>query len=667
MNEKEANIRLKKLRTEIALHARDYYEHDAPTVSDEVYDSLVRELKNLENKYPNLADPNFIVYRVGGKPLDVFEKRQHKSRMLSLNDCFSIEELFDWQKRIQKLALKERFEYFCELKMDGLACSLVYQDGVLKNAVTRGDGSIGEDITQNVKTISAVPIALIGKHKGILEVRGEIVMDKSTLERLNKKYQKEGKALLANTRNAAAGSVRQLDSRLTAERSLDFFAWDIAESGDRDFKLHSEKHQYLKEIGFKVAPFEGVCGDLEEVEKVVLYIEKERGALDYGTDGVVVQVNQLSLQNTLGIVGKAPRYAIAYKYPAEQATTIVTDISIQVGRTGILTPLAHFVPTKVAGSLVSKATLHNLDQIRRLDIHVGDTVIIQKAGDVIPEVVEVIKNLRPQKTKLFEMPSFCPECGEKVIQKKGVTGEASVGYYCGNKDCPAKQTKNLIHFVKTMEIYEVGPKIVERLQEEGLITDAADLFTLEESNLAGLERFGAKSAENIIREIQSKKNPPLDRFINALGIVHVGEQTARDLALHFKTFDSFWKSTAEDLDSIENIGPAVVESIASYTKSKYGNHFIKKLLEAGVKPVSLQIKKGGVFEGKTFVLTGTLETLSREEAKKIIQNNGGKVSSSVSIKTDYVLAGDNPGSKKDEAEKLGVKIMFETEFLRTMK
>ena len=667
MKEQEAKIRLKKLRLEIEKHARAYYENDASVASDEVYDSLVRELKNIEAQYPTLADLNFIVYRVGGKPLDFFVKANHNVKMLSLNDAFSFEELFDWEKRIQKLAPKEKFEYFCELKLDGLACSLIYEKGVLVRAITRGDGQVGEDIVQNVKTINTVPIKLSGQVPALIEVRGEIVMSKKTLERLNKLYEKKGKPLLSNTRNAAAGSVRQLDPKITKERGLDFFAWDIARIESVELKTHSSIHQYLRELGFPTAPYESVVQNLKESEEIIENIESIREGFAYGTDGVVIQVNQIALHNTLGIVGKAPRYAIAYKYLAEQATTVVTNISIQVGRTGILTPLAHFVPTKVAGSIVSKSTLHNIDQINRLDIRVGDTVIIQKAGDVIPEVVETIKNLRPQKTKVFVMPSVCPECGEKVIQKKGVTGDASVGYYCGNKDCPAKQTKNLIHFVRVMEIYEVGPKIVERLQEEGLITDAADLFTLEESDLAGLERFGEKSAENIIREIGSKKNPPLDRFINALGIIHVGEQTARDLALHFKTFDKFWNATKEDLDSIENIGPAVVESIVSYSKSKFGNHFIKKLFDAGVKPVSLAVKKGGAFEGKTFVLTGTLETLSREEAKKQIQNNGGKISSSVSVKTDYVLAGDNPGSKKDEAEKLGVKIVTEVEFLKMVK
>lgn len=667
MNEKEAQERLIQLRAVVLEYAHQYYVLDTPSVTDATYDSLVREIKDLEKQYPKLADPNFIIYRVGGKALDAFEKAPHAIRMLSLNDAFSYEEISSWKDRLQKLAPSAVFEYFCELKLDGLAVSLIYEDGVLVRAVTRGDGVVGENITQNAKTITSVPLTLKEIEKGIFEIRGEIVMAKATLEMLNKKYQKKGVPLLANTRNAAAGSVRQLDSRLTAERSLDFFAWDIAQSGEKKFTTHSEEHAYLRTLGFVTAPQEAVVSTLTEVEHVIEIIEKMRESFGYGTDGVVIQINQLELHDTLGIVGKAPRYALAYKYAAEQATTIVTDITTHVGRTGILTPLAHFTPTKVAGSIVSKATLHNIDQIRRLDIRVGDTVIIQKAGDVIPEIVSVVMNLRPKKTDTFEMPTNCPECGGKVEQRKGATGDASVGFYCTNQTCPAKQSRGLTHFVHTMEIYEVGPKIIDRLQEEGLITDAADLFTLEESDLAGLERFGAKSAENIIREIQSKKNPPLDRFIAALGIIHVGEQTARDLALHFKSFDAFWKATAEDLDSIENIGPAVVESIISYTGSTYGNHFTKKLFASGVSPVSLSIKKGGAFEGKTFVLTGTLETLSREEAKKIIQNNGGKVSSSVSVKTDYVLAGGNPGSKADEAEKLKVKILTEKDFLKMVK
>lgn len=664
MQKEKAQERMTILRGEIARHAQAYYLYDAPTVSDEVYDSLVRELKTLEQNYPEFADPNFVIYRVGGAPLDAFSKVSHEIRMLSLNDAFSFEEVYEWATRIQKLAPSAVFEYFCELKMDGLACSLIYRDGALERAVTRGDGAIGEDITQNVKMISSVPLVLSKSKKGLTEVRGEIVMAKTTLEHLNKKYKKQGKPLLANTRNAAAGSVRQLDPRLTAERNLDFFAWDIAVCEEKSFTLHSQEHEFLRTIGFAVAPFEGVCETLEKVKETIRVISEKREGLDYGTDGVVIQVNQLALHDSLGVVGKAPRYALAYKYPAEQATTTVTDITVHVGRTGVLTPLAHFVPTKVAGSVVSKATLHNIEQIERLDIRVGDTVVIQKAGDVIPEVVEILGAFRPKKTTQFVMPSHCPECGGSVARRTGASGEATVAFYCTNDDCPAKQTRGITHFVHTMEIYEVGPKIIERLQDEGLISDAADLFVLEEADLAGLERFGAKSAENIVREINSKKTPPLDRFIASLGIMHVGAQTARDLALHFGSWDAFWNAKAEELDTIENIGPAVVESIVSYTKSHHGKQFVKKLFDAGVRPVSLKIKKGGIFEGKTFVLTGTLSTFSRESAKKIIQENGGKVASSVSAKTDYVLVGENPGSKKSDAEKLGIPVLSEEEFLK---
>lgn len=660
MKEKE----IQKLRREVEKYAQAYYEKDAPLVSDEVYDSLVKEIKQFDKEHPELADPNFIIYRVGGKPLDVFEKREHTKRMLSLNDGFSYEEINEWIERIQKLLLGKPHTYFCELKLDGLACAIRYKDGVLESAVTRGDGSIGEDITQNIKTISSVPLVLPRVQKGYTEVRGEIVMARATLSRLNNRYEKEGKQLLANTRNAAAGSIRQLDPKLAKERSLDFFAWDLTQYDGTNLSTHSEGHAKLKELGFMVAPYEAVCDSQEEIISFIESFTPQRERFAYGTDGVVIQVDELVLQETLGIVGKAPRYALAYKYPAEQVTTKVLGISVQVGRTGILTPLAHFVPTLVAGSTVSKATLHNIEQIERLDIRIGDTVIIQKAGDVIPEVVEVLKNLRPEKTKVFSMPKICPECGGAVEQRSGTSKEKTVGYYCTNPLCPAKQTRGITHFVHTMEIYEVGPKIVERLQDEGLITDAADLFGLTEADLADLERFGAKSAENIVREIQSKKKPPLDRFITALGIMHVGAQTARDIALHFGSWEKFWSATSEDLDSIENIGGAVIESIIEYRESHHAKYFIKKLFDAGVDPQPLKVQKGGVFEGKTFVLTGTLPTLSREEAKKMIQERGGKVASSVSVKTDYVLAGENPGSKLAEAEKLKIPVFSEKEFLK---
>lgn len=683
-----------QLRVEILAHARAYYEADAPTVSDAVYDTLVRELKALDEAHPELADPNFVIYRVGGAPLDAFTKVSHNSRMLSLNDAFSYDEVRAWDTRIRKLIPEEDFHYFAELKLDGLAVSLVYENGIFVRGATRGDGTVGEDITQNLKTIAAIPLRLKGTVPARVEVRGEAVMSKATLKHLNKKYEKEGKQLLANTRNAAAGSLRQLDPRITRERNLDFFAWDVPTG--LSCTTHSERHAVLRTWGFQVADHEEVAGNLEEIFTEIQSFEKIRDQYPYGTDGIVIQVDELALHDELGVVGKAPRYAIAYKYPAEQATTQVTDITVQVGRTGVLTPLAHFVPTLVAGSTVSKATLHNIEQIERLDVRVGDTVIIQKAGDVIPEVVEVIKTLRPKKTVAFTMPSKCPVCGGRVEQRGlGASRNTSsnglgvaparvlnqarsqkvfaraiantVAFYCTNDDCPAKNIRSIVHFIQVMDIYEVGPKIVEKLQEEGLISDAADLFYLTEADLAGLERLGEKSAKNIIDAIAAKKHPPLDRFIAALGIMHVGEETARDLATTFGTWEKFWKAKAPDFDVIPNIGPAVTESIINYKTKPSSQTFIDKLFDGGVKPQIAKKVEKGIFTGQTWVLTGTLPTLSRDEAKKIIIANGGKVSGSVSRNTSYVLAGESAGSKLDEAERLEVKIIDEEAFLKMVK
>jgi DNA ligase (NAD+) len=657
MKERDIQEKMQQLRAEIAAHARAYYEADAPTVSDAVYDTLVRELKALDEAHPELADPNFVIYRVGGAPLDAFTKVSHNSRMLSLNDAFSYDEVRAWDTRIRKLIPGEDFHYFAELKLDGLAVSLVYENGIFVRGATRGDGTVGEDITQNLKTIAAIPLRLKGTAPARVEVRGEAVMSKATLKHLNKKYEKEGKQLLANTRNAAAGSLRQLDPRITRERNLDFFAWDVPTG--LSCTTHSERHAVLRTWGFQVADHEEVAGNLEEIFTEIQSFEKIRDQYPYGTDGIVIQVDELALHDELGVVGKAPRYAIAYKYPAEQATTRVIDITVQVGRTGVLTPLAHFVPTLVAGSTVSKATLHNIEQIERLDVRVGDTVIIQKAGDVIPEVVEVIKTLRPKKTVAFTMPSKCPVCGGRVEQRGlGASRNTSsnslgvaparvlnqarsqkvfaraiantVAFYCTNNDCPAKNTRSIVHFIQVMDIYEVGPKIVEKLQEEGLISDAADLFYLTEADLAGLERFGEKSAKNIIDAIAAKKHPPLERFIASLGIQHVGEETARDLATTFGTWEKFWKAQASDFDAIANIGPAVTASIIEYKDKKSSQVFIDKLFIGGVKPQVAKKAEKGTFTGTIWVLTGTLPTLSRDEAKKIIIANGGKVSGSVS-------------------------------------
>ena len=595
--------------------------------------------------------------------------------------------------------------------------SLIYENGKFVRGATRGDGFVGEDITQNLKTIKSIPLFLNplpasplsgggivsdfppdkGGVRGVvpdyIEVRGEAVMSKKTLTKLNKKNEKDGKVLFANTRNAAAGSLRQLDPKLAAERQLDFFAYDVKNlSGVKHMpERHSEEHQLLRSLGFQVDGHEAVSRDLSEVIFFIKKFEKIRPGFPFGTDGVVVSVDDLKFQEILGVVGKAPRYMAAFKYPAERATTIVKDILVNVGRTGVLTPLALFEKTLVAGSQVSKATLHNIDQIERLDLRIGDTVVIEKAGDVIPKVVEVLTRMRTGKEKKFNMPANCPVCGGEV--EKRVMGEAghrnnfaggrftqngggrqqnvsdgqlSVAYYCSNPKCPAKNERYLEHFVSVFEIYELGPKILRRFKDEGLITDAADIFTLTKEDIAPLERFGEKSAENIIEEIRQKKKIPLSKFLWALGILHVGEETARDLAEHFGTLSKIMEASEEEVSNIENIGPAVSRSLYEFFHDKNNLNFIKKLEKNGVVIQKIEKRKKGKFTGLNFVLTGTLLTMSRDIAKEKILALGGKVVGSVSKNTSYVVAGEEAGSKLKTAEKLGVKIINEKEFLRML-
>lgn len=691
MEKKEAKNRIQKLRQEIDRLRFLYHVEDDPSVTDDIWDSLNRELKSILKKYPEFDDPDAPENRVGGQPLEKFKKVKHEIRMLSMNDAFSYAEISDWQERIKKL-VNQNFSYFCELKLDGLSASLIYKDGIFVEGSTRGDGFVGEDVTENLKMIETIPLKLKKPYPRLLEVRGEVVMSKRVWSILNKKNEKEGKQLFANTRNAAAGSLRQLDPGIVKERKLDFFAWEIAqlETTDGQFKIknHSEKHKILRSLGFEVSPYEKKAKNLDEIITFIKEIEKVRPKLLYGTDGVVISVDELDLQDSLGAIGKAPRYMLAYKYQAERATTKVLNISVNVGRTGVLTPVAHFHPTLVAGSTVSKATLHNIDQINRLDIRIGDTVVIQKAGDVIPEVVEVLIKLRNGKEKKFKMPNICPVCesnieqreagnkqssssqagrinikGQTVAQETLVAPFFSVAYYCTNKNCPARSNRGMQHFVNAFEIYEIGPKILERLKDEGLISDVADLFTLEKVDLSGLERFGDKSADNIISSIESHKKVLLWRFIYALGIIHVGEETSRDLANHFGSLEKLMKATPEEINNIENIGPVVSASIYEFFRDKININFINKLIKNGVSIYQLEPKNYKLAK-KTFVLTGTLTSMSREEAKKKIIENGGKVSGSVSPKTSYLVAGQNPGGKYTEAKKLGVKILSESEFLK---
>ena len=696
MQEIEAKKRIQKLRNEIARLRDAYHTKNAPDITDDVYDSLARELRALLQEYPEFDSVNAPENRVAGKPLDKFVKVKHQIRMLSLNDAFSYEELYDWEKRIKKLLpasggfASVKFDYFCEVKFDGLAVSLIYKNGKFIQGATRGDGFVGEDITQNLKTIHSIPLILPKPFPEYLEVRGEALMSKKTLSRLNLDNKKEGKPLFANTRNAAAGSLRQLDPQLAAERQLDFFAYDIASPDD--FLVHSDKHKMLRSLEFKVEELEAKCQSLEEVKSFIEKFEKLRSDFSYGTDGIVISVNDLKLQEILGVVGKAPRFMVAFKYPAERATTVVKEILVNVGRTGVLTPLAVFEPTLVAGSQVSKATLHNMDQIERLGLRIGDTVVIEKAGDVIPKVVEVLTRMRTGREKKFRMPKNCPTCGGKVEKRQ--TGEQkhnfgallhpaggtfrdqnsasalqSVAYYCSNPKCPAKNERYLEHFVSIFEIYELGPKILKRFKDEGLITDAADIFTLTKEDIAPLERFGEKSAENIIEEIKNKKKISLAKFLWALGILHVGEETARDLAEHFGTLEKIIFSVRQNLteiDNIENIGEAVSKSLYDFFRNEHNLNFIKKLEKNGVMIEKAEKRKSGKFTGMISVLTGTLINMSREIAKEKIISLGGKTSGSVSKNTSYVVAGVEPGSKLKSAEKLGVKVIDEKEFLNML-
>jgi DNA ligase (NAD+) len=673
MQKSEAPKRIIKLRSEIARLRDAYHIENAPNVTDDVYDSLTRELKTLLQKYPELEDLNAPENRVAGKPLDKFRKVEHQTRMLSLNDVFSEEELSDWEQRIKKLLPASggltSIDYFCEVKFDGLAISLIYEDGQFARGATRGDGFIGEDITENLKTINSIPLVLSTPYLKYLEVRGEAVMSKKTLQELNIINEKEGKTLFANTRNAAAGSLRQLDPKLSAERKLDFFAYDMASPLGSAISTHSDKHKYLKNLGFQVDGNDALCKNLKEVISFIKKFEKIRPSFLYGTDGVVISVNDLKLQEILGVVGKAPRYMAAFKYPAERATTRVKNVLVNVGRTGVLTPLAIFEPTLVAGSRVAKATLHNMDQIERLDLRIGDTVVIEKAGDVIPKVVEVLTRMRTGKERKFKMPTSCPACGGK-IEKRELPAQESVAFYCTNPKCGAKDERYLEHFVFVFEIYELGPKILRRFKDEGLITDAADIFTLEKADIAPLERFGEKSAENIVEEIKSKKKITLAKFLWALGILHVGEETARDLALHFGTLEKIILSAKQglaEIEDLENIGPAVSKSLSDFFQDRNNLNFIEKLKKNGVIVEKTEKKKAGKFTGLNFVLTGTLSSMSREIAKEKILALGGKVVGSVSKNTSYVVAGDDAGSKLTKAEKLGIKVLNEKEFLNMLK
>ncbi len=671
MTKKEVKQRIEQLKKLINYHRYLYHVLNKQKISEAVLDSLKHELYLLEQQYPEFITKDSPTQRVEGKALDKFEKVKHKTRMLSLEDVFSLEEFRDWEARIKKVYPKGKYEYFSELKIDGFAISLIYKNGVLETAATRGDGVIGEDVTNNVKTIESVPLKLelfedlIEKSdKNLLqlskkvfdflskrefEVRGEIYMTKKVFEEINKERIEKGEPPYSNPRNTAAGSIRQLDPKLTASRKLEFLAYAIPT--DFGQTTHEEEHKILRVLGFKTDKYAKVCKDETEVEEFWKYVLKIREKLPYQIDGVVVNVNDNHTFKKLGVVGKAPRGAIAFKFPAEEATTIVEDIVVQVGRTGAITPVAYLKPVSIGGATISRASLHNEDEIRRLGLKIGDTVIVQRAGDVIPKVVKVFPELRTGKEKDFKMPKRCPVCGAELIKKPG---EAILR--CPNKFCKAKNKEALYHFVSkpAFNIVGLGEKILDQLYEKELIVDVADIFSLKEGDLLPLEGFAEKSAKNLIEAIQKSKKIPLHRFIYALGIMHVGEETSFLLADYISKkrkiknpidlLEAFSKETKESLMELHDIGDVVAESIVDFFKDSYNIKLLKKLNDAGIIIESPNISGGELkLKGKKFVLTGELESFTRDEAKEKIRELGGEVSSSVSKKTDFVVVGKNRG------------------------
>ncbi len=669
LNKNDAKHRASKLKEVINDLRYRYHVLDDPKATDAIYDSLTRELRSIEDTYPDLITPDSPTQRVGGKPLKEFVSVTHKTPMLSLNDVFDADELNAWHNRLIKIVDEKQLEhsgYYAELKMDGLAVTLIYDHGILVQGATRGDGKVGEDITQNIKTIRSIPLHLREKSKwyrqatmGKVEVRGEVYLPKRAFEKLNEERQTAKLSLFANPRNAAAGSLRQLNSKITAGRRLAFMAYSLI---GLDINKHDEEHQAAQDLGFVANGHNQFHHRLNDVVEYCRLWKQKRPHLPYQIDGVVININDKDLFERLGVVGKAPRGAAAFKWPAEEVTTIVENIRVQVGRTGTLTPVAELKPVEVAGSTISRATLHNEDEIKRKDIRINDTVVIRKAGDVIPEVVKPIKELRNGKEKIFSMPKNCLICGAKVVRKEG-----EVAWRCSNKQCFATQRRQIRHFVSrtAFDIEGLGQKIIDRFIEEGLIKDAADLFTLKAGDIEPLERFAEKSAANIIKTIQGHKKISLPRFIYALGILHVGEETAFDLAKHFGSLKALETVTLADLEQIPDIGPVVAKSICEYFQSDNNLKFIRRLLDLGIH-VGERQKLAGKLSGQKFVLTGGLDLLSRDEAKNKIRQLGGEISETVSKDTTYVIVGKDPGSKFADAKKKKIKTINEKEFLKLL-
>src|SRR5216684_6090183 len=655
---------VEKLRDKIRYHDYRYHVLDDPEISDAEYDRLMNRLKEIEAAHPELITPDSPTQRVGGAPREGVQTVRHSRPMLSLDNAFSYEELRDFDRRVRELSGHEKIEYVAEHKFDGLSISLQYEDSLLKRGVTRGDGSTGEDVTPNVKTIRSIPLrvdAAVRKKAGLppdFEVRGEVMMSHKSFEELNRLQEEQGGKRFANPRNAAAGAVRVLDPAITAQRRLEFFAYYLYVDGRVPFKKHTDSLEALQQMQFKASEGWKLCASIDDVLKYCEAWESRREKLPYEIDGVVVKVNSIAIQQEIGFTAKAPRWAIAYKYPARQETTVVNDIIVQVGRTGALTPVAVLEPVQIGGVTVSRSTLHNMDEVERLGVQIGDTVLVERAGEVIPHVLKVVKEGKSRKA--FHMPKTCPECGSKIHRVEG-----EVAFRCVNAACPAKRRESILHFAgrHAMNIDGLGDKIVDQLVEKNLVKDVAELYSLKTDDVAELDRMAEKSAQNLIDEIAASKKNSLARLIYALGIIFVGERTAQLLAEHFSSLQEFAAATEEQLIEVPEVGPKVASSIVEFFSEPANRQLIKKLEKAGVRPTAeRRVIKSDKLAGKLFVFTGSLANRSREEAGEIVKQHGGQVVSSVSKKTSYVVVGTDPGSKHDKAKELGVPTLSESDF-----
>jgi DNA ligase (NAD+) len=686
MQKIEAKKRIEKLKESINHHRYLYHVLDRQEISEEALDSLKKELFDLEQEFPELISPDSPTQRVGGKPLEKFQKIKHPKPMISLNDAFSREDMENWQERNCRLlsdSEKKEIFYYCEPKLDGLAVEFIYKKRFLETCSTRGDGTVGEDVTQNLKTIEAIPLLLFeaakaGKElesrgletvaKKIKEIgdkelvaRGEVIITKENFRKINKEQERLGLPVFANPRNLAAGSVRQLDPKITAKRKLDSNAYELIT--DLGQKNHSEEHEILHALGFKTNnKYNKLCRDLNEVIEFHDYWMRNRDKLPYEIDGIVVRINSNKIFGKLGVAGKAPRGAIAFKFPLKQSATIVENIAVQVGRTGVITPVALLKPVDVGGVSISRATLHNEDEIKRLGLKIGDTVVVGRAGDVIPDIIKVLPELRTGREKDFRMPKNCPSCGRPLVKSSG-----EILLICSNPQCPAKTREYFYHFVSrgAFDINGLGPKIIDKLADEKIISDPADLFFLREGDILPLERFAEKSAKNLISAIQSKKQITLAKLIYSLGIRNIGEHTADDIAEHFGSVKKVMSASADDFRKIMNIGPIAAQSLSAFFREKRNKTFVEKLL----KRIVVLEEKGGKkpLVGKKFVLTGSLESITRETAKERIRILGGEVSDAVSQTTDFLIVGSEPGSKLEKAHKFGVKTLMEKEFLKMIE